>query len=116
MLLRAPDEVTTPLSYSERLQNTLDNFVPLLMRAAAVVYTGHWREANIEDKKDDDIGLQLSFNSSNNVKKKPVTTKNGTSDQFETVRTISTASYGMQESSENPATSASGIHDRLPLF
>ena len=73
-------------------QITLGNTFPITL----VIRTGRgWRNERIEE-----FGSQLSFSSSTHESAAPVNTEDGSSDQFEAVRTKNTATNGLHHSGE----------------
>ena len=104
MMQGEPKKVVTAPSFSEELKNTTGNFFLFTMGAGArdEIDTQDGADSN---KEADGYWSQQSFNSSNHVTK-----ENGWSDQFGTVKTISTAANGMKDSSEFLAAASSGNH------
>ena len=83
--------------FSERVKILLGNFFSFTMGAEAGDET-NTREEGDDKEEVDDLGSQLSFNSSTHEKEMPVKMEGGISDQFGIVRSINIATNGMQDS------------------
>ena len=68
------------------------------------------REEGDDKEEVDDLGSQLSFNSSTHENEMPVKMEGGISDQFGIVRSFNMATNGMQDSSELSTTANSSTH------
>ena len=87
----------------------LGNFFSFTMGAGAGDET-KTREEDDDNEEVDDLGSQLSFNSSTLENEMPVKMEGGISDEFGIVRSINMATNGMQVSSEFSTTANSGTH------
>ena len=96
MIVGVTEKPATASSFSERLNNILENFFPFTMG------TGTGDEAGTQEEEDndeqDDFGSQVSLNSSTQENYAYTDRGTGTMDQFGVVRTISKTTIGSGQS------------------
>ena len=99
MMLGVTEKTATSSSFSERMKNTLGNFLRFTMGTC----TGDEVETQEEEEdygEQDDFGSQLSLNSSTHENGIPTNRETGSSDQFGVVRTINKAIEGSEQPRE----------------
>ena len=93
------EKPATSSSFSERVRNTLENFLPFTMETG----TGDEAETQEEEEDDDeqdDFGSQVSLNSSTQENDAYTDRKNGSMDEFGVVRTKSKTTNGSSQSGD----------------
>ena len=99
MMVGMTEKPATSSSISERVKNTLGNFLPFIMGTG----TGDEAETQEEEEDDDwqdDFGSQVSLNSSTQENAAYTDRETGTMDQFGVVRTISKTNNGSGHSKD----------------
>ena len=99
MMHGVTEKTVTSSSFSERVRNTLENFVPFTMRTG----TGErvqTQEEEDDDDEQDDIVSQISLNSSNHENGASTNRETGSSDHFGAVSTINKTIDVSQQSRE----------------